>query len=234
MSMHHWHYANRSGHQQGPVDANSLRAAFARGDVDAGSLVWRDGLAQWVTLADVAGELGIPVDALPPPNARPFATAGMAPVAAYPAKKGMSGGTIALIIAGVAVVLIAPLAIIAAIAIAQYQDYVAKAQFSEAVYLSDTFKDTVAAHYQASGTCPADADMGGAAVQGKYVGRVEFPGGPTPCAIVMVFADREPTAVALRGARVSFLGTPTADGMAWQCRSGLPDKYKPAACREGN
>jgi len=236
MSNHHWHYANRSGHQQGPVDAPTLRAAFARGDLDAGSLVWRDGLPQWVTLAEVAGELGIPLGTMPPatPGARPFATSGVSPSYAKPAKKGMSGGAIALVIAAVIVVLIAPMAIIAAVAISQYQDYVAKAQFTEAVMLAQGLQEKVGMHYDAAGTRPNDADMAATGVRGKYVGRVEFPGGPAPCAIIMVFADQEPTTMALRGARVNFTGTPSDGVMGWQCRSSLADKYKPQACRDGN
>jgi len=236
MSNHHWHYANRSGHQQGPVDATTLRAAFARGDVDAGSLVWRDGLAQWVTLSEVAGELGIALGAMPPatPGARPFATSGATPAYSHPAKKGMSGGTIALVIVAVVVVLLAPLGIIAAIAISQYQDYVAKAQFTEAMQLAQSYEPHVATEYEAAGTCPDFADKDTTSMRGKYVGRVEFPGGPAPCAIIMVFADQEPTAVPLRGARVSFTGTPAEDGMVWKCRSSLPDKFKPQGCRDGN
>lgn len=236
MSHHSWHYANRSGHQQGPVDAETLRIAFARGDVDASSLVWRDGLAQWVTLAEVAGEIGIAAGLVPPavPGARPFATSGTAAPAMRPAKPGMSGGMIAVIIVGVVVVLLAPLGIIAAIAISQYQDYVAKAQFAEAVSLANLLEEKASEHYGSAGTCPNDADMQASGVRGKYVGRVEFPGGPAPCAIVMVFADQEPTAVPLRGARVSFLGTPSEEGMTWQCRSSLAEKFKPLACRGGN
>ncbi len=67
MSSHFWHYANRSGQQQGPIDASSLRAAFARGELDAGSLVWRDGLPQWVTLSAVAAELATTPGWVPPP-----------------------------------------------------------------------------------------------------------------------------------------------------------------------
>ncbi len=55
-----------------------------------------------------------------------------------------------------------------------------------------------------------------------------MPGGPAPCSIVLIFGEREPVANALRGGRVTFSNT--ADG--WTCRSGLPDKFKPAACRD--
>jgi len=233
MSSHFWHYANRSGQQQGPIDASSLRAAFARGELDAGSLVWRDGLPQWVTLSDVAAELGINLGVMPPPvpGARPFANANPGTFAAPPVKKPMSGGTIALIVIAVGGVLLVPVAILAAIAIPAYQDYVAKAQFAEATMVAGSYKELVAAHHANAGTCPNDADINASGMQGKYVGRVEFPGGPAPCAITIVFADGEPTVAPLRGGRVSFLGTPTPDGMAWQCQSGLPDKYKPTACR---
>ena len=73
MSDQHWYYADRSHQQQGPVSADSLRALHAMKAVDAGTLVWRDGLAGWVPLAQVAREVGIDAVASPPP--RPAAAA---------------------------------------------------------------------------------------------------------------------------------------------------------------
>jgi len=55
--MTQWYYADRHHQRQGPVAADALRDLFRRGTVTADTLVWRDGLAQWVALAEVADEL---------------------------------------------------------------------------------------------------------------------------------------------------------------------------------
>lgn len=228
MSTSNWHFANRSGQQQGPVSAAELRAAFERGELDASTLVWRDGLAQWLPLSQVAAELGLRAN-LPPPV--PSAVPDVRQRVAYtpPPKRGMSRGALVAVIAGVALAVIAPVSILAAIAISQYQDYVAKSQFSEAMAIAQALEVEVADHHSRVGTCPSNADMDVANFAGKYVARVELPGGPAPCSIVMIFGEREPVAMPLRGGRVTFSGN--SDG--WTCRSGLPDKFKPRSCQDG-
>ncbi len=237
MSTSIWHFANRSGQQQGPVTATDLRAAFERGELDANTLVWRDGFPEWQPLSQVSSELGFRGTAPPP---LPHAAAGT-PAApntgnpgplAYvpPPKKRMSRGVLAAILIGVVMVVLAPISIIAAIAISQYQDYVGKSQFAEAMSIANSLKDPVMAHYANSGTCPTTADAGVSAVSGRYVARVEMPGGPAPCSFALIFADREPVTNALRGGRVTFSNT--ADG--WTCRSGLPEKFKPVSCRDSS
>jgi len=61
--MTQWYYADRHHQRQGPVAADALRDLFRRGAVTADTLVWREGLAQWVALAQMADELqpGAPV-----------------------------------------------------------------------------------------------------------------------------------------------------------------------------
>ncbi|ATS40484.1 MULTISPECIES: RDD family protein [Xanthomonas] len=56
--MTQWYYADAQRQRQGPVDTDTLRARLTQGIVDRSSLVWREGLAQWVALHEVEGELG--------------------------------------------------------------------------------------------------------------------------------------------------------------------------------
>lgn len=56
--MTQWYYADAQRQRQGPVDTDTLRARLSQGIVDGSSLVWREGLAQWVALHEVEGELG--------------------------------------------------------------------------------------------------------------------------------------------------------------------------------
>jgi type IV pilus assembly protein PilA len=229
-----WHFANRSGQQQGPITAAELRSAFARGELGMNTLVWRDGLAGWSPLSTVAGEVGLPGTAPPPlPTSPSMATAsGVREPVGYvpPPRKAKSRSTIVLVIIGVCVVLLVPISIFAAIAISAYQDYVAKAQFAEAMAIAQSIEGSVDEHHSRAGTCPATADLGAAGVSGRYVARVEMPGGPAPCTFVAVFGEQEPVAAPLRGARVTF----TSQGDGWSCRSSLPDKFKPMSCRDGS
>ncbi|PPT73668.1 RDD family protein [Xanthomonas arboricola pv. populi] len=73
--MTQWCYADAQRERQGPVDTDTLRARLSEGLIDAASLVWREGLPQWVALGEVAAELGIDT-AVP----APAAPAGDAPV----------------------------------------------------------------------------------------------------------------------------------------------------------
>ncbi|WP_367903496.1 RDD family protein [Xanthomonas oryzae pv. oryzicola] len=57
--MTQWYYADAQRQRQGPVDTDTLRGRLSQGIIDRSSLVWREGLAQWVVLHEVAAELGL-------------------------------------------------------------------------------------------------------------------------------------------------------------------------------
>ena len=71
-------------------------------------------------------------------------------------------------------IVVAIIAILAAIAISQYQDYVAKAQLSEAFSIADGLKTKVSEVYTQTAACPANNAAGtgipaAASITGKYV-----------------------------------------------------------------
>ncbi|MDP4625929.1 MAG: DUF4339 domain-containing protein [Akkermansiaceae bacterium] len=51
--MIQWHYT-KMGLKQGPVPEDELRAKIRRGEISDATLVWRDGMADWLPLAQVA------------------------------------------------------------------------------------------------------------------------------------------------------------------------------------
>jgi hypothetical protein len=57
----HWYYSIKE-ERQGPVTAGDLAALLTKGTVNGQTLVWRDGLPDWVPLSTVTAELG----AVPP------------------------------------------------------------------------------------------------------------------------------------------------------------------------
>ena len=62
-----WHYVGAQ-QQIGPVAASVIKAAYERGELGSGSLVWNIDLQQWQSLSAHAAELGINL----PPVARPM------------------------------------------------------------------------------------------------------------------------------------------------------------------
>jgi len=63
-----WYFMDRRGQRQGPVAAAGVATAYRDGDLLREGLVWREGMPQWLPLAQVESELGIdPSDHVAPP-----------------------------------------------------------------------------------------------------------------------------------------------------------------------
>lgn len=65
-----WYYMDCRGQRQGPVADADVCAAYRRGDVLREGLVWREGMPQWLPLAQMENELGLGESdhaAAPPP-----------------------------------------------------------------------------------------------------------------------------------------------------------------------
>ena len=85
MSQTLWYYVDKQRQRQGPLSAQALIEAYERAELDGTSLIWREGLAQWQPLSQLAAELGLPtapndVGGVPPapPQTTPAASAPMA------------------------------------------------------------------------------------------------------------------------------------------------------------
>ena len=57
--MTEWYYADRQRRQIGPQPAETLAQRFRSGEIDAATLVWREGLATWQPLGSLRAELGL-------------------------------------------------------------------------------------------------------------------------------------------------------------------------------
>ncbi|KRG65840.1 hypothetical protein ABB27_14865 [Stenotrophomonas terrae] len=55
--MSQWYYADSQRERHGPIEADDLREKFRAGDIDLGTLVWREGMQQWQPLSAVSDEL---------------------------------------------------------------------------------------------------------------------------------------------------------------------------------
>ncbi|GAB3102487.1 pilin [Lysobacter terrae] len=232
--MTQWHYADDAGNRVGPISSEELREHYRQRRLRLDSLVWSEGMVQWLPLERLAIELdidSITPDATPPP---PLPTGPAAPVqptrAAAPPKKGMSGCMIALLVC--AALAIPMVGILAAIAIPAYQDYVQRAKVAEVMIAAVPLKTAIAEHMASEGNCPNDQSGDLAAVlaqltqhpriSGVRVGTVE--GGH--CAFEITL--RGPGAV--EGKTLMF--ETDADASQWDCSGGdLPARFRPIQCR---
>jgi len=124
-------------------------------------------------------------------------------------------------------IVVAIIAILAAIAIPQYNDYTARAQMTEAYTLAAGLKTPIAeafAQDNGNGSCAVPANS---VVKGKYVKEVAASGNATSC---VVTATMEATGVndKVKSKKVE-LAYASATG-AWTCTTDAPTEVQPKAC----
>ena len=135
-------------------------------------------------------------------------------------------------------IVVAIIAILAAIALPAYQDYVIRSQVSEGSVLSDGAKTAVAEFYSNRGTAPTDNASAGLAtstsITGKFVSQLNVSAG----IITTTFSNASPQRanVAINGSTLSF--TPifgaSAGSTVWTCSSAIANKWLPTVCRAGS
>ena len=151
-------------------------------------------------------------------------------------------------------IVVAIIAVLAAIAISQYQDYVVRSQIAEALSLAAGAKSAVVDFHSKTGHFPAGACLGGnasvglaspASISGSFVSKVYVAG--EGCAasleagsILTIFSSSPPQQSndAINGAGLIFEPIPHAGSIAWQCKKFLvagsvvlQDKWLPSSCR---
>jgi type IV pilus assembly protein PilA len=137
-------------------------------------------------------------------------------------------------------IVVAIIAILAAIAIPQYQNYVAKSQFSESQTVADGMKTAVAEYYTQAGSCPKLGTTPGfplaaASYSGKYVASADITdgtGGNATCNIEVTFKGTGSVSSGLSQKTATFAGTNNGGTFSWTCTSDADPKYLPAACQQ--
>lgn len=237
MSTDSWYYADDARNRIGPLSADELREHYRQRRVRRDSLVWREGMVQWLPLEGVAFELDIdsvtPAANVPPPLPSHGQAPIYAPVRPMPQKKqGMSGCVIALLVcAGLAIPVVA---ILAAIAIPAYNDYVQRAKVMEVMASVGPLQEAIAVHAGREGQCP-DNDSSDIApalqqlsasprVQAVRVGTLE--GGHCAFEITLHGIGTQ-----VDGKTLLFKASDEA-ASRWDCSGGdLPDRHRPRQCR---
>jgi type IV pilus assembly protein PilA len=128
-------------------------------------------------------------------------------------------------------IVVAIIGILAAVAIPAYQDYIARAQVSEAVSLTAGGKTPMAEFYADKGVWPSTADVVMGNLSGKYVSNITITAGMNVSTALTLQAKMKGTGV--NSAIVDkTLEVSSTDGKVWNCSGGdISSKYRPAACR---
>ena len=128
-------------------------------------------------------------------------------------------------------IVVAIIAILAAIAISQYQDYVIRAQVSEGAALADGLKSALGEFYNGAGHYPnANASAGLAAptaIAGSYVTQVDASNG-----LIKITYGRNANAK-INNKILQYSSVTHAGSIEWYCKSdvgNLPQKWCPSSC----
>lgn len=133
-------------------------------------------------------------------------------------------------------IVVAIIAILAAIAIPAYQNYLIRAQVSEGAVLTDGAKTAMAEFYANTGHFPTANTSAGLAtnvsVSGNYVGKVDV---ATAGEIIATF-DGPKANTAISGENFVLSAIVSNGSVSWSCASAattVPTKYLPTNCRSG-
>ena len=134
-------------------------------------------------------------------------------------------------------IVVAIIGILAAIAIPQYQNYVARAQMSEALSLASGGKVALAEYFSTKGEFPATNSLAGmedaGTIKGKYVTSVTVTAGSDPkvSGILTVLLDEAGTHSLIKGGSMTLTGTASDGSITWVCSSPAHTKYLPSSCK---
>jgi type IV pilus assembly protein PilA len=131
-------------------------------------------------------------------------------------------------------IVVAIIAILAAIAVPAYQNYLVRSQVAEAVSLADAAQTGVAEFTSNTGRFPESNSSAGVpsytSITGKYVASVDV----SSAGIVDATFNSTTANTAIQGKVVAFSPSTSAGSVAWNCAvSGttIPDQYLPTTCR---
>ncbi len=141
-------------------------------------------------------------------------------------------------------IVVAIIGILAAIALPAYQDYIARAQMSEAMVLADGLKSPVSEYFGQTAVCPSNAaaslTSGGitippTSISGKYVLSVTAGGAADAtgagCTIVSTMrATGVSTGIISTTLTLTMGATVGTGSTSWTCISTAPQKFLPSAC----
>jgi type IV pilus assembly protein PilA len=136
-------------------------------------------------------------------------------------------------------IVVAIIGILAAIAIPQYQSYVARSQVSEAISLAGSVKTAIAEYYQAESAWPVSNAKAGVAatISGTYVASVVISNttaddSSTPSVITITMGSAAPTSTDIQGKTIVITAAASSSSVTWDCDPGtISESYVPSSCK---
>lgn len=127
-------------------------------------------------------------------------------------------------------IVVAIIAILAAIALPAYQDYVARSQVAEGFSLATSARLAIAEQYSQTGEFPATNAEGGLAppqsINGRHVRSVTV--GPGDGSIAVTFSGT--ASAKISGQTLALNATDASGSIRWTC-GGVDPRYLPSSCR---
>ena len=136
-------------------------------------------------------------------------------------------------------IVVAIIAILAAIAIPAYQDYLIRSQVTEGFSLAEGPKLAVTEYYDNTGQFPTTEAQAGLqsanAYAGKYVSRVDAISRPGNILVHFDSSGGQVANAAIGGLQLGFSAVTSQGSIQWVCTNrninGIPLKYLPTSCR---
>jgi len=139
-------------------------------------------------------------------------------------------------------IVVAIIGILAAVAIPAYQDYIARAQVTEAVNLMGGAKTPMAEYFADKGAWPSDLTTAGVGTTaGKYVNALTMnttstassTTGGSGVSVIATMGAAGTVGAGIAGAQVALV---SVDGKVWTCTTAglgtmMSSKYLPGACK---
>jgi len=128
-------------------------------------------------------------------------------------------------------IVVAIIGILAAVALPAYQDYIARAQVSEAVSLSTGGKTPMAEYFNEKGYWPVAATDVMGNISGKYVSVITLNGAVGTTGLISVEARMKDAGINTSITSLTIAFT-SSDAKQWSCTGGtIGIKYRPSSCR---
>jgi type IV pilus assembly protein PilA len=133
-------------------------------------------------------------------------------------------------------IVVAIIAILAAIALPAYQDYVIRSQVSEGSVLADGAKTAVAEFYSNKGSYPTDNASAGLATDTSIIGNYVLSVDVATAGKIKVTYNSTNANAKIQGKFLYFSSYSSGSGsLAWSCKSSggttVDQKYLPTSCR---
>lgn len=128
-------------------------------------------------------------------------------------------------------IVIAIIAILAAIAMPSYLDYIARTQVAEGISLSSEAKDAVSEYYSNYTAWPTSNGAVGlaaaASISGRYVSQTQVGAN----GVITMSFNRTATSARIKSSTLTLTPADNGGSVAWTCSGTIATKYLPSACR---